>query len=69
MADATGRPVRFKVNELTPGFSEGLLLMQPGGRYRIAMPASLGYGPEGITGAVPGNAALDFTVELIDVIK
>ncbi|MBO5268078.1 MAG: FKBP-type peptidyl-prolyl cis-trans isomerase [Muribaculaceae bacterium] len=69
VADATGRPVRFKVNELTPGFSEGLLLMQPGGRYRIAMPASLGYGPEGITGAVPGNAALDFTVELIDVIK
>lgn len=69
VADATGRPVRFKVNELTPGFTEGLQMMQPGGRYRIAMPASLGYGEEGITGAVPGNAALDFTVELINIIK
>jgi len=69
IADATGNPIRFKTSELTPGFAEGLLMMQPGGRYRIAMPASLGYGKEGITGAVPGNAALDFTVELIDIIK
>lgn len=69
VADAISRPVKFKVNELTPGFTEGLQLMQPGGRYRIAMPASLGYGTEGITGAVPGNAALDFTVELIDIVK
>lgn len=69
VADATGSPVTFKVSELTPGFTEGLQLMHAGGRYRIAMPASLGYGEEGITGAVPGNAALDFTVELLDVLK
>ncbi len=53
---------------MTPGFSEGLKLMKPGGRYRIVMPASLGYGPDGIPGAIPGNAALDFTVELISIL-
>lgn len=65
--DATGKPIEFGVSEVTPGFSEGLKMMRPGGTYRIVMPASLGYGAEGIPGAVPGNAALDFTVELIDV--
>ncbi len=66
--DATGSPISFGVNEVTPGFSEGLKLMKPGGRYRIVMPASLGYGPDGIPGAIPGNAALDFTVELISIL-
>lgn len=65
--DATGSPIEFGVNQVTPGFSEGLKLMRPGGTYRIVMPASLGYGPEGIPGAIPGNAALDFTVELFEV--
>lgn len=65
--DATSAPVVFRVSDVTPGFSEGLKLMRPGGRYRIVMPPSLAYGPEGIPGAIPGNAALDFTVDLISV--
>lgn len=65
--DATATPIEFGVNEVTPGFSEGVKMMRPGGRYRIVMPASLAYGAEGIPGAVPGNAALDFTVNLIGV--
>jgi len=43
--------------------------LRPGGVYRLAIPASLGYGAEGIPGAIPGNAALDFTVELIEIKK
>lgn len=65
--DATDRPVAFTVRDLTPGFSEGLKLMRPGGRYRLVFPASLGYGEHGIPGAIPGNAALDFTVDLISI--
>ena len=42
--------------------------MRPGGRYRLVMPASLGYGTAGIPGVIPGNAALDFTVDLIEII-
>lgn len=65
--DSTSTPIEFGVNQVTPGFSEGLKLMRPGGRYRIVMPASLAYGEEGIPGAVPGNAALDFTVNLVGI--
>lgn len=65
--DATDRPVAFNVRDLTPGFSEGLKLMRPGGRYRLVFPAALGYGEQGIPGAIPGNAALDFTVDLISI--
>lgn len=65
--DATTAPVEFGVDRVTPGFSEGLQLMRPGGRYRIVMPASLAYGVEGIPGVIPGNAALDFTVDLLAV--
>ncbi|MDE6300654.1 MAG: FKBP-type peptidyl-prolyl cis-trans isomerase [Muribaculaceae bacterium] len=65
--DATGSPIQFGVSELTPGFAEALQMMRPGGRYHIAIPASGAYGSEGIPGIIPGNAALDFTVELIKV--
>ncbi len=67
--DETEEPLDLPVRDLTPGFSEGLKMMRPGGRYRIVMPASLGYGSEGIPGIIPGNAALDFTVDLISIKK
>lgn len=67
--DRTDSPVTFAVADLTPGFSIGLTMMRPGGRYRLAIPSSLAYGPQGIPGAIPGNAALDFTVDLIRIIK
>ncbi|MBP2691587.1 MAG: FKBP-type peptidyl-prolyl cis-trans isomerase, partial [Muribaculaceae bacterium] len=51
-----------------PGFTEGLKMMRPGGRYQVIIPASLGYGERGVPGAIPPNAALDFTVDLLQVI-
>ena len=62
-----GRAVDFPISAVVPGFAEGLQMMKPGGRYRIAFPASLGYGAQGIPGAIPGNAAIDFTVTLHSV--
>lgn len=60
--------VEFSVDNLVPGFIEGLKLMKAGGRYRIYIPAQLGYGAHGASGVIPGNAVLDFTIELIEVI-
>lgn len=65
--DATATPTDFPVLGLMPGFAEGLKMMKPGGRYRLVIPSNLAYGPEGIPGAVPGNAVLDFTISLIDI--
>lgn len=66
--DETDEPVIFDVNRLVPGFTEALGLMKPGGSYRFVIPAAIGYGAEGVPGAIPPNAALDFTLKLIEVI-
>ncbi len=66
--DRSDSPVRFDVDRLVPGFSEGLKLMKPGGRYRIVIPASLGYGAQGVPGDIPPNAALDFHIDLLEIL-
>ncbi len=67
--DSTDEPVTFPVGKLVPGFSEGLQHMRPGGTYRLVIPAPAAYGPDGIPGAIPGNATLNFTVTLVDILK
>lgn len=68
--DKTGEtPARMPVGRLIPGFTEGLKMMKPGGTYRLFIPASLGYGDRGAGSDIPGGAALDFTVTLVDVVK
>lgn len=65
--DSSEEPVEFDVNRLVKGFTEGLQLMHKGGKYRLFIPASLGYGERGVDGVIPGNAVLDFEVELLDI--
>ena len=67
--DEADTPAVLPIKGLVPGFSEGLLMMKPGGTYRLLIPAELGYGPKGTAGVIPGNAALDFTITLHDIIK
>jgi FKBP-type peptidyl-prolyl cis-trans isomerase len=59
-----GQAAKFKVTGVVPGFSQGLKLMQAGGKYRLCIPAALGYGAEG-TGPIPANADLVFEVDLL----
>ncbi len=59
-----GKASQFKVTRVVPGFSQGLKLMQPGGKYRLCIPAALGYGVEGYN-SIPGNADLVFEVEML----
>ena len=66
--DQTESPVTFDVDNLVPGFTEGLKLMRPGGRYRLVIPAALAYGEAGIRGEIPPHAALEFTIELLQVV-
>lgn len=66
--DQTGSsPASFPVDRLIPGFSEGLMMMKPGGTYRLFIPANLGYGDRGAGSDIPGGAALDFTVKLVGI--
>ena len=65
--DFSPEPVGFGVSQLIPGFTEGLLLMNQGGVYRLHIPARLAYGAEGAGESVPPNADLEFLVMLIDI--
>jgi FKBP-type peptidyl-prolyl cis-trans isomerase len=66
--DASEKPVGFGVQDLIPGFTEALLLMNKGGTYRFRIPSHLAYGEKG-GGPIPPNAELEFTVLLLDIGK
>ncbi|KAL1511909.1 hypothetical protein AB1Y20_005190 [Prymnesium parvum] len=63
---ARGEPAEFKVGQVIKGWQEGLQLMKPGGKAVLTIPAELAYGPMAV-GSIPGNSALQFQVELIEV--
>lgn len=64
-----GEPVTFPVNQVIPGWIEALQLMSVGSKWKIYVPANLGYGERGAGNIIGPNSVLIFEVELLDVIK
>jgi FKBP-type peptidyl-prolyl cis-trans isomerase len=62
-----GQPAAFPLDQVIPGWTEGVQLMPTGSKYRFVVPPALAYGAKGAGGVIPPGAVLEFEIELLAV--
>ena len=67
--DHGGEPFKFTIGkgEVIKGWDDGVPGMKVGGKRRLRIPASLGYGASGSPPTIPPNAGLVFDIELVSI--
>jgi peptidyl-prolyl cis-trans isomerase A (cyclophilin A) len=62
-----GQPIDFGLNQVIPGWTEGVQLMSEGSKYKFLIPSNLAYGDRGAGGVIPPKSDLIFEVELLKI--
>ena len=62
-----GEAISFPLNQVIPGWTEGMQQVGQGGMIELVIPSKLGYGDRGAPPVIPPKATLHFLVELIEV--
>lgn len=64
-----GKPFETAIGmgRVIKGWDEGVIGMKKGGKRKLTIPPDKAYGPQGVPGAIPPNATLIFTLELLDI--
>ena len=65
---STGFTFKLGARQVIQGWDQGVVGMKVGGKRKLIVPPSLGYGPNDY-GPIPGNSTLVFEVELLKVQK
>ena len=63
-----GQPVSMTLSGIIPCWTEALQLMKVGGKSRVVCPSSLAYGDRGAMPTILPGAALEFSIELVDIL-
>ncbi len=62
-----GEPATFQLNQVIPGWTQALQLMEEGAQWQVFIPAELGYGERAPSPDIGPNSTLIFDIELIKV--
>ncbi|OYU16268.1 MAG: peptidylprolyl isomerase [Alphaproteobacteria bacterium PA4] len=62
-----GQPAAFPLDQVIPGWTEGVQLMPTGSKFHFVVPPALGYGARGAGGVIPPGAVLEFDIELLAI--
>jgi FKBP-type peptidyl-prolyl cis-trans isomerase FkpA len=60
-------PSSFQLDEVIPGWIEGLQMLSGGGKAKLTIPAALAYGRKGKKRSIPPCTPLIFEVELLGI--
>jgi FKBP-type peptidyl-prolyl cis-trans isomerase len=64
----TGAPLTQPLSGLIPGWQEGIVGMQVGGKRRLIIPPELAYGEAGFPPDIGPNETLTFDIELLAIV-
>jgi FKBP-type peptidyl-prolyl cis-trans isomerase len=62
-----GQPISFALNQVIPGWTEGVQLMKVGDKFKFEIPPNLAYGPNSPSPRIPPNSTLVFEVTLLGI--